>query len=71
MMNLVLGLAVSDINELEKISKVGKFNDLAADWQRAMGQFAVYYTSPQSFMIPFSYSLAKNFRDFWLVSSFD
>ena len=31
MMNLVLGLAVSDINELEKISKVGKYNDLAAD----------------------------------------
>ena len=55
MMNLVLGLAVSDINELEKISKVGKYNDLAADcMSERMGQWALYYTSPQSFIIPFS-----------------
>ena len=37
---------------------------------RGMGQWAVYYTSPQSFMITFCYSILNNFGDFywiWLV----
>ena len=36
--------------------------------QRERGQWAVYYTSPQSFTITFSYSLDKQFWGlYWLV----
>ena len=45
-------------------------NTLKVQTQRERGQWAVYYTGPQSFMITFSYSLTTlvNLLNFdWLV----
>ena len=45
------------------MSKINKNNSIVQNAfyarERERGQWAVYYMSPQSFMIMFSYSLAK------------
>ena len=46
----------------KKIRTIMSINSVTK--QREGGQWAVFYTSPQSFIITFSYSLANNFGDF-------
>ena len=41
-----------------------RFVPIYAYTQGGKGHWAVYYTSPQSFLIPFFYSRAQNFDDF-------